>query len=334
MVARVFSLTLLLWGGLSLVATSSPGSQGVDYRAELVELSPGTSRFVHRWQPAESTPKASFCIVHGLGEHGGRYGQLAGNLVSCGYQVWAFDQQGHGRDSGKRGIITNYDDLLTEVGLLLDHARCWLPDSPCFLFGHSMGGNLAVNFLLRHQSSQSDKKPQTDEASQSGKPLPTAAIVSSPFFRTQREPRGLMNWVARCALRLVPHLRVGTGIRAEWLTDDVQQQDQVNRDPLYHRRVSLGLGAALIDSGRWAIEHADRLTVPTLIIHGTEDFLTLPAGSSDFARRAGKSCRLELLSDHRHETFRDVDRQPVIDLILNFLNSFAKSDFSSPGNDR
>lgn len=282
------------------------------------------SRFIHCWRSITAAAEASVCIIHGLGEHGGRYGQLADDLAAQGFQVWAMDQQGHGQDPGQRGIISSYDDLLREVGLLLEHAVKSLPGRSCFLLGHSMGGNLAVNYVLRHPEFASIGR------------LPTAVLASSPFFRTQREPRGLINGLARCAVRVAPKFRVGTGVRSQWLTDDPRQQALVDQDPLYHRRVSLQLGAALIDSGRWAIENASLLPVPTLIIHGADDRLTLPEASAEFARKAqqaGKDCQFHLLKGHQHESFRDKERLQVIKIIRDYFNSFVSSDLRRNGND-
>jgi acylglycerol lipase len=288
-----------------------------DYSADWVDLSPGARRFVHCWHSSQVDPKAAICIVHGLGEHGGRYGKLADGWVSQGYHVWAFDQQGHGKTTGKRGVVQDYDSLLDEIGMLMRHAKLKLPEKPCFLFGHSMGGNLVANYTLR--------RPEK----------PSAIVLSSPFFQTQREPRGLLNWIARSGLALFPDLCVGTGIRTEWLTDNPEEQKLVNADPLYHRRVSLRLGAALIDNGRWAIQNASQLTVPTLIIHGLDDRLTLPSGSQAFAQQCQQSsrsqqyCRLELLANHQHETFRDLNGQSAIDLIDEFWESVVTAETCS-----
>lgn len=258
-------------------------------------------RFVYCWGPRD--PKGYVGIVHGLGEHGGRYADLATQMASRGYFVAAYDQQGHGHDPGKRGVVASYQSLLHDVGQLLGWLRLQARGRPCFLFGHSMGGNLVTNYALREQV------------------LPAAIIASSPMFRSPREPRGLFNWMARSALRLAPNFCIDAGIRFTDLTDDPIEQKLVAEDPLYHRRVSLMLGAAMIDSGRWAIEQADQLTRPMLITHAPNDRLTLAAGSTAFAARAGSKCRMVSLENHRHETFRDLEKRTVIDLFIQYLDS-------------
>ncbi len=264
----------------------------------------GQRRFVYCWGPRD--PKGYVGIVHGLGEHGGRYAELATQMASRGYFVAAYDQQGHGHDPGKRGVITSYQSLLHDVGQLLSWLRLQARGRPCFLFGHSMGGNLVTNYVLRE------------------KVLPTAVIASSPMFRSPREPRGPFNWIARLALRIAPNLCIGAGIRFEDLTDDPIEQRQVASDPLYHRRVSLRLGAELIDSGRWAIENADQFKRPILITHSPNDRLTKATGSAAFAAKAGSICQMVSLENHRHETFRDLDKRAVWELLISYLDSHQK----------
>jgi alpha-beta hydrolase superfamily lysophospholipase len=245
------------------------------------------------------------CIVHGLGEHGGRYVRLAPHIARQGYHVSAIDLQGHGQSPGKRGTIVSYDSLLDEVRFGLRWARQNYADLPCYLFGHSMGGNLVANYALRRSE------------------LPDAAIVSSPMFLSSREPKGLMNTVARIAMRIAPNLTLAAGTETKQLMDDPQEQQILDNDPLFHRRVSLRLGAALIDSGKWAIANAHSLSIPMLVSHGLRDRITLPEGSQQFASRAGERCRLKLLEEHLHESFRDQRRHEVIQLYVDFLNSLS-----------
>jgi alpha-beta hydrolase superfamily lysophospholipase len=275
------------------------GYEEAKYSADWVNL--GTQRrFMHRWAPFQAV-RGHVCIVHGLGEHGGRYVRLAPHLAKLGYAVSAFDQQGHGRTPGRRGVIISYDSLLDEIEGYLKWAMQVDPDVPCFLFGHSMGGNLVVNYVLRRETA------------------PRAMIASSPMFISPREPKGMLNVMARAASRLVPNLRVGIGAETKQLMDDPAEQQLLDNDPLFHRQASLRLGAALIDSGRWALENATKLRVPTLITHGTLDRITLPEGSKQFSMNAGSICQLQLLTDHLHESFRDQRRQQVIDIYVQFL---------------
>lgn len=277
----------------------------VDLLCDWVETAGHHRRFMHLWSPKSKEVRGHLCIVHGLGEHGGRYVRLAPYIARHGYRVSAVDLPGHGRSAGRRGAIPSYDSLLDEIAFSLRWARHLDSQVPCYLFGHSMGGNLVANYVLRRSE------------------LPMAAVVSSPMFISAREPKGFKNLLARVALRIAPNYTLAAGTETKQLMDDPQEQEILDNDPLFHRRVSLRLGAALIDSGKWAIANSQQLSIPLLISHGLLDRVTLPAASQQFAEKAGRLCQLSLLEDHLHESFRDQRRHEVIQLYTNFLNSLS-----------
>jgi alpha-beta hydrolase superfamily lysophospholipase len=277
----------------------------IQLSSDWVELPGHQKRFMHLWSPTTTPVRGHVCIVHGLGEHGGRYVRLAPHIARQGYRVSAFDLPGHGRSPGRRGAIVSYDSLLDEIQFVLRWAQHRDVELPCYLFGHSMGGNLVANYVLRRSE------------------LPQAAIVSSPMFISSREPKGLMNVLARSVLRIAPNYTLAAGTETKQLMDDPQEQQILDNDPLFHRRISLRLGAALIDSGKWAIQNAHSPSIPMLVSHGLKDRITLPNASLQFAGRAGKHCQLKLLEDHLHESFRDQRRHEVIQLYIDFLHSLS-----------
>lgn len=270
--------------------------------ADWVEHPSGQNRFMHSWSPAEQA-KGMIIIVHGLGEHGGRYIRLAPHIARQGFRVIAFDLPGHGRSPGKRGAIESYDSLLDELSFAIEHARELARSIPVYLFGHSMGGNLVLNYILRRSG------------------LPDAVVASSPMLISPKEPKGLMNWIARMAERVAPNYSIAAGFESKQLMDDPVEQEILDNDPFFHRRVTLRLGKALVDSGKWAMENASRTSIPLLITHGLDDRVTLPEGSKRFAAGAGPMCQLKLLEGHLHESFRDQRRQQVIQLYLDFFGS-------------
>lgn len=279
------------------------------YETRWIQWPGSACRFLHSWKSRSTPVKATICIVHGLGEHGGRYDGLArDHLVGRGFHVLAYDQQGHGQDAGARGVISCYDALLDDVGNLIQLSRQESPDKPCMLLGHSMGGNLAINYSIRRSG-----LPATAMAD--------AIVASSPLFRTTKEPKGLFNSIARAAARFAPNFRISTGLKPEMLTDNRIEQEKVQQDSLYHDRVSLRLGAALIDSGRWAIENAGRLNIPTLVTHGTSDCITIPDGTRQFMARASSACTFEFFDGQQHESFRDCNGTRVIQRWIAFFGS-------------
>src|SRR5919199_2405933 len=119
---------------------------------ELIEFgwraADGVRLYGQGWQP-QGEPLAVVCLVHGQGEHSGRYAGLAAALVEAGYAVLAFDLRGHGRSEGQRGHTPSYDAWLGDIARLLEEAGNRFPRRPRFLYGHSMGGNLVLGYALR-----------------------------------------------------------------------------------------------------------------------------------------------------------------------------------------
>ncbi|GAG77006.1 unnamed protein product [marine sediment metagenome] len=129
----------------------------------------GLSLFAQSWQP-ESQPQAVICLIHGMGEHSGRYAHVADRLTKAGYTIFTFDLRGHGKSEGPRGHTPSYEALMQDISSLLEVANKQFPQLSSFLYGHSLGGNLVLNYILRHQ-------PQLE-----------GVIVSDPWLRLAFEP--------------------------------------------------------------------------------------------------------------------------------------------------
>lgn len=285
-------------------ATASTDQQKPAYSARWQELDDSRRKYLHFWGDQPNS-RGTIYIVHGLGEHGGRYARLADAFCKQGFRVIAFDQQGHGHSPERRGCIESYDSLLDDIGALLQWGARDGQAAPHILFGHSMGGNLVLNYALR--------KPY----------LPHAVISSSPMIRAARPPGPLFERAARILLRIAPNLRIKSSPRVERLMSDPDEQELLRQDAMFHAQLSLRLGGALLDTGRWALQNAHRLKIPTLLSHGTQDDLTCPQASLEFAQRAGEHCRLQLLPDELHDPFRGLDREAVIHSFVEFLHPFV-----------
>ena len=111
----------------------------------------GLQLFAQAWQP-DGESRAVVCLAHGLGEHSGRYSHVAAALNQAGYTLLGFDLRGHGHSEGQRGHAPTFDDMLDDITHLLEEAARRFPDSPRFLYGHSLGGTLVLNHALRRRS--------------------------------------------------------------------------------------------------------------------------------------------------------------------------------------
>ena len=288
-------------------------------------LPDGGRRLARSWWPVES-PQAIMAIVPGLGDHSGRYATLAEQLLQRSIAVVSMDLQGHGLSPGWRGCIESYEALLREVGCLIQFARGgeelrqraslapgdqpirlkdWPDDRqlPVCLYGHSMGGNLVLSAIMRGAT-------------------PDRAIASAPMLRAVHPPGPLFMKIARMLKMIAPHWRLKAPVRKELLSHLNSEQVAYEVDRLMHRRVSLRLGAALIDSGLWIIEHASQVRLPCLVLHGTEDRVTSPAASQEFAQRAtaaGSPVQLLTYFGMLHDLHRDQGKERVISDIGNWV---------------
>ncbi|MFN7732791.1 MAG: lysophospholipase [Pirellula sp.] len=269
-----------------------------------MDLGENRVRFVHQWSPMDEEAWGALTIIHGFGDHGGRFAGMATSLASMGLAVLAIDLIGHGRSPGRRGVIESYASMLSEVEGGVGLARRLWPKIPQFLFGQSMGGNLVLNWLLRGSGSE---------------PAPRGAIIGSPMLRMRTMPREQFmsagRWLAKC----VPNLRIPAPVQVENLSRDRRAQDAYLRDPWVHRSMSLRLAAELIDSGNWAMENAARLSVPTLLMHGTDDALTCPDATAAFARSAGELASFQAWAGCRHDLHDEPQREQVFERMTHWL---------------
>jgi alpha-beta hydrolase superfamily lysophospholipase len=255
------------------------------------------------WEP-EREPRAVVCLVHGLGEHCGRYAHVATALNEAGYAVLACDKRGHGRSGGKRGAIPSYEALMDDIGLLLAQAEQRFPGRPRFLYGHSLGGNEVINYALR-------RRP------------PLAGVIStSPGLRTAFQPPAPQLAAGRLMNRLWPAFTMPNGLELAALSRDPAVIAAYQADPLVHDRLSARLGIELLQSGEWAIARAAEFPLPLLLMHGTADRLTSHQASQEFASQA-PNCTLKLWEGLYHETHNEPEKAEVIGFVVDWLQARA-----------
>lgn len=252
------------------------------------------------WEP-DGEPKAVVCLVHGLGEHCGRYAHVAAALNDAGYAVLASDKRGHGRSEGKRGHVPSYDALMDDIGLLLAQAAERYPGKPRFLYGHSLGGNEVLNYALRRR------------------PDVAGVVSTSPGLRPGFKPPALQLAAGRLMNRLWPAFTMPNSLEMDALCRDPAVIAAYQADPLNHDRLSARLGIGLLEAGEWALAHAAEFPVPLLLMHGTADRLTSPAASVEFAGRAA-NCTLQLWEGFYHETHNDPEKDRVIAFMVRWLD--------------
>ncbi len=265
------------------------------------------------WEPEDSS-RGTVLIVHGLSDHISRYADFAAFLCQRGYRVVGYDQRGHGRSSGIRGHAPAFQRLLLDV-LQIWNEHVQVHTGPHFLYGHSLGGCEVLNLAMR--------PPQTA-------PAIDGLIASSPLLLPAHAISPWKERVGRLANHVFPWLPFSTDIDPSELTHDSRVIHQLRHDPYWHRRVTARLGVEMLAAGEWALDHAEQLRVPTLMLHGDEDSLTSLDACRRFAERNPRYCRLVEFPGMRHELHHETDRDRVWKTIADWLDEQAASAESAP----
>lgn len=264
----------------------------------------GKKIYAQSWQP-DGEIKAVICMVHGLGEHSSRYIDLANALTNSGFAVITFDHRGHGKSEGMRGHIQNYNSFMSDINNLINESTVRFTTKKKFLYGHSMGGNLVLNYALRN----SDKGL-------------AGVIATGSWLRLIKNPSHFMNFAADILNKFLPALRVFHGVKTSDVTRS-ESSDELNykKDELKHRWISVRTYINLRDAAAWALSNAGNFYFPLLIMHGGSDKVTSPEGSREFSSLVKSECAFKIFPDLYHEIHRDTGREEVFSEIIKWLNN-------------
>lgn len=251
-------------------------------------------------------PVGNLLIVHGMGEHSMRYQPLAEYLTDKGITVSSFDLRGHGRSGGKRGHVRSYEIFMNDIEAVIDELSARADDLPSIIMGHSMGGNLVINYLLNY-------------------PNPFhAAIISSPWLKLAFDPPSWQMAMGAIAKNIVPSITQHSKLDTKALSRDKAVVKAYEDDPLCHDLITPSLFFSVHKKGQEALQKASRWKIPTLWLHGDQDRITSFQASQEFIKQS-KDAGNDFLEFHPlkgfyHETFNDLDKKVVYELMGNWLN--------------
>lgn len=254
------------------------------------------------WRP-EGETRAVVCLVHGLGEHAGRYAHVAQALCDAGYALLAFDLRGHGQTPGRRGHAPSWETALDDIARLLDEGAQRFPGLPRFLYGHSLGGTLVLAYALR-------RKPQV-----------AGVIATGPVLKLPQPVPPAKLALGRFMYRVLPSFQLANGLDRAGLSRDPEVVRRYNEDPLVHDRVSARLAADMLDSGEWDIAHAAEFALPLLLMHGTADRITWAEGSRQFAAKLKGDCTFRLWQGLYHEIHNEPEQKEVLGFMIHWLQA-------------
>lgn len=264
--------------------------------------SDGLELYAVDWTP-NGEPKGVLCAVHGLGDHIGRFNHVAEFMNDSGYAFLGFDLRGHGKSAGKRGHAPSYDALLDDISILLDEAKVRYVNPPKFLYGHSLGGSLVLNYAMKR------------------KPDVAGVIASGPILRPAFDPPAWKITLGNALYSLWPSFTMTNEIDTNGLSRDRDIVEAYNSDPLVHDRISVRLAVDMLNSGEWLLEHADDFKLPLLLMHGAEDPLCSPETTQQFAQGAATVCHVTLWNGRYHEIHNELDKEQIFETMLEWMES-------------
>lgn len=254
------------------------------------------------WKP-DGKPRGAVCLVHGIGEHTGRYPHVAAAFDREGYAMLGFDLRGHGLSEGPRGYTPGYDVFLEDIDVALREVRARFPSTPVFLFGHSLGGNLVLYYAIRRQ------------------PALAGVVASSPQLRLAFQPPASKTVLGRLLFNLWPSFTMTSGLDQAALSHDPAVVQAYAQDPLVHDKLTPRLGIGLIDVGLWLLDHASELSLPLLIYCGSEDHLVSAEACREFAAKVKGDCTLKIWDGLYHETHNEPQKADVLNMVTQWLKA-------------
>jgi acylglycerol lipase len=255
--------------------------------------SDGLELYYQAWQP-DGEAKAVFAVVHGYGEHSGRYLNPVNYFVPRGYALYAYDLRGHGQSAGQRGHINRFSEYLADTDSFLKLVREQQPGHKMFLLGHSLGGLIVAAYALDHPGE-----------------LP-GLILSSAFLRFKMQVPGWKMMVARTLSSLMPTFTMANDVSASLLSHDPAVVAAYDADSLNHHIATARWGTEIMAAQERTLSRAGELKIPVLVLYAGDDQIADPEGSALFFERASVADKTQRRYEgYYHETFNEVNKETV-----------------------
>lgn len=267
----------------------------------------GLNMYAKGWAP-DKEPKAVLCLIHGLGEHIGRYEHVGAAFVDAGYAMLGFDLRGHGKSGGARGHAPSADAFFKDMEAFVQDAAKRYPSVPRFLYGHSLGGLLTLSYAVTRNV---DVK---------------GLIVSSPGLRTAIHEQKAKLMLAKILGSLAPTVTLASELDTSALSRDPQVVKDYVNDPLVHNKITTGFGKAGLAITDLAFQNASKLAVPLLLVYCSGDQIAFPRGSEEFASLAPQNLvTLKRFDGLYHEPHNEPEKAEVLKTYIQWLDAQVKA---------
>lgn len=260
--------------------------------------------FYRRWGPFR--PRAAVIVVHGLGEHCGRYDNVVGALCPKGLAVYGLDLRGHGRSGGRRGHVSSFSEYLEDTEHLIAVVGKQDPDASRFLLGHSMGGLIALRYAISHPEGLS------------------GLALSSASLKIKGEVPAIKVALGRLFSRILPAFTMNNGLDSRDVSRDPAVVKAYEDDPLVHHRVSARWYTEFVDAMAASHRDAALLEVPILILQAGDDSMVDAEGSRAlFEEVTVEDKEIRLFDGYYHEIFNDVGKEQALDALAVWIENRA-----------
>lgn len=255
----------------------------------------------HQIETPSGDSSALVILLHGIGEHIGRYQHLIEFFNRHSFTVAAFDLRGHGRTVGRRGYAPSYEFMLDDIDQFVQDVRALYPSLPLFLYGHSMGGNLIANYVMRRDVQVN------------------GVVLSCPGFLPRAMGPRWKYLLASLVYRLLPGLTVSNEVDSHYLSRDKQVVEQYRNDELTHDRISLRFAIELIRAGQWALDHAEKFSLPLLMMQAGRDEIVNGDVNLQFARQVSGPCEIRQWTEQFHELHNEPEYEQILAYVIQWM---------------
>jgi alpha-beta hydrolase superfamily lysophospholipase len=266
----------------------------------------GIDIYYQGWLP-EGKVKAVVFVVHGLGEHSGRYMNVVNHFTPLGYAIYGLDHIGHGKSGGDRELVIQFDDFTAPLTTYYTMVKSWHPDKPIFILGHSMGGLIECYYLLDHQE------------------YFKGAIISAPAIKVGESVSQTTITMGKVLSVIAPKAGV-LALDANNISKDPEVVKAYVNDPLvFHAKTPARLAAEMLKAMLRVTAEAGKITIPFIAVQGSADKLVDPGGIRILENKTSSLDKtIKVYDGLYHEVFNEPERQIVLKDVENWLDAHLK----------
>ena len=263
--------------------------------------------FIQSWMPVKGDKKGTILITHGISEHSESYHFLAQDLAEKGWNIFAWDLEGHGKSPGKRGYIKEFTDFRRDLGFVINEIKKDqdIKSTPFILLGHSMGGLITLSFMLQ------DKLPAID-----------AVVLSSPCLGIAIEVPKYKDVLSHWLNNIWPSFTLENEVILERLSRDPSMLQKYKSDPLRHHKISAPLYLGMLEEMKYVRENIGRLKRPIFMQVAGTDHIVDPKASLELFKNIHCEKKIHIYDESFHEVYNDTNRKEVIDHLLAYLGEY------------